>query len=49
MKELIGEAVDVIVFLRRIARFGPFVREILEVKGVNDVGNYDHEFIFNAA
>jgi type IV secretion system protein VirB11 len=49
MKELIGEAIDVIVFLRRIAKFGPSVREILEVKGVNDMGNYDHNFIFKAA
>ena len=49
MKELIGEAVDVIVFLRRIAKFGPFVTEILEVKGVNDKGAYEHKFIFNAA
>jgi type IV secretion system protein VirB11 len=48
MKDLIGEAVDVIVFLRRIARFGPFVTEILEVRGVNEKG-YEHEFIFNAA
>jgi type IV secretion system protein VirB11 len=48
MKDLIGEAVDVIVFLRRIARFGPFVTEILEVKGVNEKG-YEHEFIFKAA
>jgi type IV secretion system protein VirB11 len=48
MKDLIGEAVDVIVFLRRVARFGPSVTEILEVKGVNEKG-YDHEFIFNEA
>jgi type IV secretion system protein VirB11 len=49
MKELIGEAIDVVVFLRRIARFGPLVTEILEVKGVNDKGGYEYEFIFNAA
>jgi type IV secretion system protein VirB11 len=49
MKDLIGEAVDVVVFLRRIARFGPFVTEILEVKGVNEKGGYEYEFIFNAA
>ena len=48
MKDLIGEAVDVVVFLRRIARFGPSVTEILEVKGVNEKG-YEHEFIFKAA
>ena len=35
MKELIGEAIDIIVFLKRIARLGPIVQEILEVKGVN--------------
>jgi type IV secretion system protein VirB11 len=48
MKDLIGEAVDVVVFLRRIARFGPSVTEILEVKGVNEKG-YEYEFIFKAA
>ena len=49
MKELIGEAVDVVVFLRRIARFGPRVMEILEVKGVSDKGGYEYDFIFQAA
>ena len=48
MKELIGEAIDVVVFLRRIAKFGPFVTEILSVKGVNEKGLYDYEFIYNA-
>ena len=48
MKELISEAIDVIVFLRLLAGFGPFVTEILEVKGVNDKGAYEYEFIFNA-
>jgi type IV secretion system protein VirB11 len=48
MKDLIGEAIDVIVFLRRIARFGPFVTEILEVKGVSEKGRYEHEFVFNS-
>jgi Flp pilus assembly CpaF family ATPase len=47
MKELIGEAVDVVVFLKRQARDskGPVVAEILEVKGV-DIKNsfYKHEF-----
>jgi Flp pilus assembly CpaF family ATPase len=38
MKELIGEAVDVVVFLKRRARKGPVVTEVLEVKGV-DVKN----------
>jgi type IV secretion system protein VirB11 len=47
MKELIGEAVDVVVFLCRIAKFGPMVTEILEVKGVNEKGAYEYEFIFN--
>jgi type IV secretion system protein VirB11 len=42
MKELIGEAVDVVVFLRRRAKKGPVVTEILEVKGVDaKVGAYD--------
>ena len=35
MKELIGEAVDVVVFLKRRARKGPVVTEVLEVKGVD--------------
>jgi type IV secretion system protein VirB11 len=48
MKELIGEAIDVVVFLRRIAKFGPFVTEILEVKGMNAIGNYDYEYVYNA-
>jgi type IV secretion system protein VirB11 len=48
MKELIGEAIDVVVFLRRIAKFGPFVTEILEVKGVNASGGYDYEYVYNA-
>jgi type IV secretion system protein VirB11 len=38
MKELIGEAVDVVVFLQRRAGKGPVVTEVLEVKGV-DVRN----------
>jgi type IV secretion system protein VirB11 len=48
MKDLIGEAVDIVVFLRRVARYGPFVMQILEVKGVSDKGAYEHSFIFNA-
>jgi len=48
MKELIGEAIDVVVFLRRIAKFGPFVTEILEVKGVNTSGGYDYDYVYNA-
>lgn len=47
MKDLIGEAVDVIVFLKRLPRLGPAVTEILEVKGMED-GNYLHEYVFNA-
>jgi type IV secretion system protein VirB11 len=45
MKELIGEAVDIVVFLQRQADKGPVVTEVLEVKGV-DVKNgvYDCEF-----
>ncbi|MDR1978541.1 MAG: P-type conjugative transfer ATPase TrbB [Synergistaceae bacterium] len=35
MKELIGEVVDVVVFLKREARKGPVVTEVLEVKGVD--------------
>jgi type IV secretion system protein VirB11 len=35
MKELIGEAVDVVVFLKRRAGIGPVVSEVLEVKGVD--------------
>ena len=48
MKELIGEAIDVVVFLRRIAKLGPYVIEILEVKGVT-AGGYDYEYVYNAA
>jgi type IV secretion system protein VirB11 len=45
MKELIGEAVDVVVFLQRRAKKGPVVTEVLEVKGVNvKSGTYDCEF-----
>jgi type IV secretion system protein VirB11 len=49
MRELIGEAVDVVVFLQRIARFGPKVVEILEVKGVDEKGWYEYEFVFKTA
>jgi type IV secretion system protein VirB11 len=35
MKELIGEAVDVVVFLKRRTGIGPVVSEVLEVKGVD--------------
>jgi type IV secretion system protein VirB11 len=49
MKDLIGEAVDVVVFLQRIARFGPRVIEIIEVKGVSEKSNYEYESILNAA
>ena len=49
MKELIGEAVDVVVFLQRVACFGPAVLEILEVKGGDDKGGYEYESVFNAA
>jgi type IV secretion system protein VirB11 len=38
MKELIGEAVDIVVFLKRRSGKGPVVTEVLEVKGV-DVKN----------
>lgn len=34
MKDLIGEALDVVVFLKRVAQKGPVVYEILEVDGV---------------
>ena len=45
MKELIGEAVDVVVFLKRRARKGPVVTEVLEVKGVDITnGIYNCEF-----
>jgi type IV secretion system protein VirB11 len=43
MKELIGEAVDIVIFLKRRARKGPVVTEILEVKGV-DAGVYECVF-----
>jgi type IV secretion system protein VirB11 len=42
MKDLIGEAVDAVVFLKRLARTGPAVTEILELKGVNEKGSYCH-------
>lgn len=48
MKDLIGEAVDIVVFLKRVGKLGPAVTEILEVKGVNNMGDYDHNFIFKA-
>jgi type IV secretion system protein VirB11 len=35
MKELIGEAVDVVVFLKRLGGKGPVVTEIVGVKGVD--------------
>jgi type IV secretion system protein VirB11 len=42
MKELIAEAVDVVVFLQRHAKKGPVVTEVLEVKGVDaKIGAYD--------
>ncbi|MDR3230133.1 MAG: P-type conjugative transfer ATPase TrbB [Synergistaceae bacterium] len=45
MKELIGEAVDVVVFLKRQAGKGPIVAEVLEVKGVDlKSGAYDCNF-----
>jgi type IV secretion system protein VirB11 len=45
MKELIGESVDVIVFLKRRPGKGPVVAEVLEVKGVDvKSGGYDCEF-----
>jgi type IV secretion system protein VirB11 len=45
MKELIGEAVDIVIFLKRRARKGPVVEEILEVKGVDaKAGVYDCVF-----
>jgi type IV secretion system protein VirB11 len=45
MKELIGEAVDIVVFLQRRAKKGPVVTEVLEVKGVDvKSGTYDCEF-----
>jgi Flp pilus assembly CpaF family ATPase len=49
MRELIGEAVDVVVFLRRIAGFGPLITEILEVKEVNDTRGYEYEFVFKVS
>lgn len=39
MKDLIGEALDVVVFLKRVAQIGPIVAEIVEVSGVQD-GEY---------
>jgi type IV secretion system protein VirB11 len=49
MKELIGEAVDLVVFLQRRAGKGPAVTEILEVKGVNaKTGVYDCVFRYQA-
>ena len=45
MKELIAEAVDVVVFLQRQAEKGPVVTEVLEVKGVDvKSGIYNCEF-----
>ena len=50
MKDLIGEAVNVVVFLKRMARTGPAVTEILEVKGVDQQsGSYDYSFFSNIA
>ncbi|NLL36159.1 MAG: Flp pilus assembly complex ATPase component TadA, partial [Fretibacterium sp.] len=39
MKDLIGEALDVVVFLKRVAQIGPIVAEIIEVSGIKD-GDY---------
>lgn len=39
MKDLIGEALDVVVFLKRVAQIGPIVAEIVEVDGIQD-GDY---------
>ena len=39
MKDLIGEALDVVVFLKRVAQIGPIVAEIVEVSGIQD-GEY---------
>jgi type IV secretion system protein VirB11 len=45
MKPLIGEAVDVVVFLKKIAQIGPVVTEIMTVKGFdNKTGAYDCEY-----
>jgi type IV secretion system protein VirB11 len=45
MKELIGEAVDVVVFLKRKAGKGPVVTEVLQVKGVDvKSGLYNCDF-----
>lgn len=46
MKDLIGEAVNVVVFLQRVARFGPAVTEIIEIKGVSEAGSYLFDFVF---
>jgi type IV secretion system protein VirB11 len=42
MKELIGESVNLVVFLKREAGIGPVVTEVMEVKGVKS-GVYDCE------
>jgi type IV secretion system protein VirB11 len=46
MKDLIGEAIDVVVFLRRVVGLGPVVIEILEVEGVEDgTGKYRCRYV----
>jgi type IV secretion system protein VirB11 len=45
MKDLIGEAIDVVVFLRRVVGLGPVVIEILEVEGVDDTGKYRCRYV----
>jgi type IV secretion system protein VirB11 len=45
MKPLVGEAVDVVVFLKKIAKVGPVITEIMIVKGFdNKTGVYEHEY-----
>jgi type IV secretion system protein VirB11 len=49
MKALIGEAVDVVVFLKKIAKLGPVVTEIMTVRGFNGKsGEYDCEYFQRA-
>jgi type IV secretion system protein VirB11 len=45
MKALIGEAVDIVVFLKKIAKIGPVVTEIMVVKRFNNkTGEYEHDY-----
>jgi type IV secretion system protein VirB11 len=49
MKALIGEAVDIVVFLKKIAKVGPVVTEIMTVNGFDSqTGEYECEYFLKS-